>query len=314
MFARIAIVVVAVLVVAGQSWGAKPLSESFPTQHFNIRYTKGDYLAAERVSRAAEEALEKISARLGYQGQHKRIEVRIYPNHREFVKATGTDRGTFIMGRAHSGIEMIELDSQELFAKLETVTAHEVAHIVVFRLVGNYADMPLWAHEGIAKFESDDWDDTDTHLMAEAVSFNKLLWLSEISHEFPKDREALAYAESASFIQYLTETYGRTQLPLLLEQTRKTGSLQQALKVTTGTELKDLEAAWFAYLEKHYAPYLWVRMISTGAMGLLPILALMAFLAARRRKRRRLEEYELAEWEEANLRDWGNHWPGGGLQ
>lgn len=306
--------IVVLLVLGGPVCAQKPLSELIETEHFRIHYSQGDYFAADRVSRAAEESLKSISAGLEYKGAHPRIEVFVYPTHRDFVKATGTERGKFVLGRAHSGSEHIDIDSQELFAKVETVTAHEVAHIVVFRLLGPHADMPLWMHEGIAKTESHDWDDTDTHLLAEAISHGKLMRLKEISHTFPESREGLAYAQSASFLKYLIDTYGRAKLPLLLEETRRTGSFERAVPIVMGKELADLEEEWVAYLERKYAPYMWVRMISTGMIGLLPILVLLAYLVRRRAKRERMERYAQEEWEAANRRDWGNQWPGGGLQ
>lgn len=314
MLARLTAAIAVFLMLCGPVLAQKPLSELIETDHFRIHYSKGDYFAADRVSRAAEESLKRISANLGYTGTHARTQVFVYPTHRDFVKATGTERGKFVLGRAHSGSEHIDIDSQELFAKVETVTAHEVAHIVVFRLLGPHADIPLWMHEGIAKTESHDWDDTDTHLMADAVSHGKLMRLEEISRTFPESREGLAYAQSASFLRYLLDTYGRGRLPLLLEETRRTGSFERAVELVMGRELPDLERDWVAYLERKYAPYMWVRMISTGMIGLLPILVLLAYLVRRRAKRERMERYAQEEWEEANRRDWGNQWPGGGLQ
>jgi len=302
------------LVSARPALADMSLTESLSTARFQIYYTEGDYLAAHRVSRAAEEAMDRIASDLGYKAAAAPgalIPIYIYPNHRAFVRATGTDRRQFVLGRAHSGVERIELDSQELFSSLETVTAHEVAHIVLFRIVGPSADVPLWVHEGIAKFESADWDNLDAETISEAAAHGKIIPLSELARSFPKDREDLAYTQSASFFRYFVETYGRPGLRRLVNLTASTGSFDRALQTVTGNTLDEVEAGWLASLKRQYAPYVWARFVSTAAIGLLPILAILAFIAVRQRRRRLLEKYDQEEWEEANWRDWGSSWPGG---
>ena len=52
-------------------------------------------------------------------------------------------------------------------------------------------------------------------------------------------------------------------------------------------------------LGRQYAPYLWLRFVSTAAMGALPILVILAYIAVLKRKRRLIREYEQEEWEES---------------
>lgn len=314
MFARVTAVILLVLVFVRPPALARPLTEILNTERFRIHYTSRDRFAAERVARAAEESLTRISHNLGYQGAHAIIPIHIYPSHRDFASATGVERGKFVIGRAHAHSEHIELDSQEIFGQLETVTAHEVAHIVVFRIVGTEADVPLWAHEGIARTEAGEWDELDAKLLAEAAGTGRLMKLSEIARSFPQDREALAYAQSTSYMMYFLDTYGREALRQALARTPETGSFADAMLLVTGAKADEIENDWIAHLEKHYAPYAWMRLVSTIAIGALPIVLVLAYLGARRRKRALIEKYEQEEWEEANRRDWGNQWPGGGLQ
>ena len=180
-----------IVLAGGSAQAARPLTERISTKSFDIRYTRGDYLAARRVALAAEDSVGKISSDLGYGSSRLSPKVPIYvnPNHREFVQATGTDRREFVLGRAHSGVERIEVDSQELFGSVEVVTTHEIAHIIVFRLVPAAATMPLWAHQGIAKFESGEWDDSDSQALSDAVNGGNLMRLSDISRQFPKNRQ-----------------------------------------------------------------------------------------------------------------------------
>lgn len=294
---------------------ASALSEKITTQRFVIHHTQGDYLNSRRVADAAEESWVRISKNLGYnEPKHRqaKLPIYVYPNREDFVEATGTDRRELTLGRAHSGLEKIELNSDGVLSSVETITEHEIAHIIVFRLTRG-ADIPLWLHEGIAKVESNDWTELDNQLISDAVIGGKMLSLRSIRTDFPKGANSLAYAQSGSFIRFFIREYGKSGLQKLLLESSK-GSFEDAVKSVTGKDVQTLEDDWLKSVRREYAPYIWVRFVGTAAMGILPILVLLAYLAVRRKKRAQLQRYLEEEWEEANKRDWGNSWPGGGLQ
>lgn len=294
--------------LSAPGFSAIELSQITRTDHFIIRHGPKLRANAEVIGQACEAWLTDLNNRLGLpQRPTDSIPISLYRNQREFSDATGYDRPGQVLGRASSS-GAIELDASGIFAPAGQVAGHEIVHVLIFRILNGRSDiLPLWVNEGAAKYLTGEWDMVDRTILANAITQDKLLPISAISHSFPSgsENEALAYAESTSAVRFLDRTYGKEALPKLIDQTADTGSFALALKSVTGLTPDQFENRWRRSIEGDAGVSQMVRMGRLLAAIALPVLTVAAYLGIRRKKRRIIEQYEQEEWEAANRRDWG---------
>jgi len=266
------------------------------TPHFSIVYAAEDESDARLVAGYAEKSLSRIENELEYEPVRgfRRVKVLVYSSRRDFVSETGVDRKKLIVGRAWSGSEEVEIDASGAFAMVERVVAHEVAHIVIARILGrNVHALPLWANEGIARTLSGESGKGDDERVGEALSMGRFIPLREIAQTFPldEDRSELAYAEGGSFISYVRDDHGRRSLASLLKETSATGGFDEAVMETTGLPLGRLERRWRAAVSEDYAGGWLGRNVGMIVGVGMALLCVAAYAAVRARMRRHAIEW-----------------------
>ena len=170
------------------------------TSHFIIYYANQSDAVAAKTRISAEKWYADLSGKLGFSPGGV-TPVYLYPDRVAFSKATGVGRADTIVGLAHANV--IRVDASGVFADVESVLAHEMVHIfIVRRLHGNTARLPLWFHEGLAQYLTDDWSDADQEALVEAVSDGAILPLASITcllytSPSPRDRQRSRMPSSA---------------------------------------------------------------------------------------------------------------------
>lgn len=293
------------LMLCTASFGAVKLDAETRTKHFIIKHEPDMETTARIIGESCEEWLASISKELNATSAPPRpITVMLYPNKTGITDQNDNSNPSSVVGRASSS-GYIELDASGELTSPDQIAGHEIAHIVIFNKLGNDVGLlPLWFNEGIAKYMSKSFDDTDKTKLGDALAGDTIIPLSELSNKFPDDKDqALAYAESISAITFFVRTYGEHSLAAVLNETVASGSFDKAMIKVTGISEKQFESMWMKNLEGNFG--ILIRFSRT-IMGLvtiaMPILALAAYLAVRRKKQRLALKYEL---EEANRREWG---------
>jgi hypothetical protein len=292
---------------AGAFPQSSKLTSVVRTEHFLVHCEPGMRSTAETIANDSEYWIRDISRRLDARDRiEPPIPMYIYKNQGEFEKATGKHMPGMVLGRAYS-MGYVELDASGIFAPAQQVAGHEIAHVLMFRILGPDAQaLPLWANEGIAKFMTDDWSDTDRTVLSEAAIAGTLMPLDSISRAFPEgDQQALAYAEGASAIRYLVEKHGEKAIPRLVHETARTGSFDAAMRSVAGSSTSEFEKNWRKSIEGSFGIAKLLRIARFVGAIAFPLLIILAYLAFRRRRRKMIERYLQEEWEEANWRDWG---------
>ena len=130
---------------------------------------------------------------------------------------------------------------------METLIPHELAHVLLYRNVGNgYDSLPVWLSEGIASlaelYPNPDYDQALTI----ASQNDSLLSISDLCDTFPLDasRAYLAYAESQSFVRFLRDSYGTPALFSLTSAYADGLSCDQGVVRSLGTSLVSLDTRW----------------------------------------------------------------------
>jgi hypothetical protein len=180
---------------------------------------------------------------------------------------------------------------------LSTIFKHEFTHIVLGRAFQGTEDIPHWLHEGVAMYESREWDFRRTSTIMRAVLTGTLIPLSEITRHFPQNenRAELAYCQSFYLISFLINKYGRPPFHRFIREYSLGKSLDQVLAEIYGMDLDQLEGQWRGYLRVRFS---WIPLI-TSASALWFFLALLFLLAYAKKRKVKTQLYE--QWDKEGL-------------
>jgi len=179
---------------------------------------------------------------------------------------------------------------------LSTIFKHEFTHIVLGRAFQGTEDIPHWLHEGVAMYESREWDFRRISAITRAVLTGTLIPLSEITRHFPQDenRAELAYCQSFYLISFLINKYGRPPFHRFIREYSLGSPLNQVLVEIYGMDLDQLEEQWQGYLRMRFS---WIPLI-TSATALWFFLALLFILAYAKKRKVKRQLYEQWDKEE----------------
>ncbi len=130
---------------------------------------------------------------------------------------------------------------------------HELTHAVLYDTLGaqGYASLPTWLNEGLAAhFEARPSPDYAVTL-ATSHQAKTLIPITELCAPFPDDANLalLAYAESASFVNFLRQTYGWSSVRDLLFAYADGMGCSTGAQKTLNMELSQLDWNWRVWLE-----------------------------------------------------------------
>jgi hypothetical protein len=132
-------------------------------------------------------------------------------------------------------------------AWVDTLVSHELTHLVFAEAVDNpYHLPPRWLNEGLAVYLSQGYDQGDRATVAAAVSGASIIPLEGLAGLFPttRDRFSLAYAESASAVDFLITTYGEEQLVKLITSYAGGVTDDEAFGAALGMRMAAFDDAW----------------------------------------------------------------------
>lgn len=210
------------------------------------------------------------------------------------------DSPGFALLGAHQ-IHLVWGEMRRTGASLRGVVVHELVHELLEQFVEPHGRLiPRWFHEGLAQNIAG-----DTYL---GVREDELVWRVTTGHllpfgglrkSFPDRTEELrsAYAQSYSYVAWLTREYGLESLLAVAAATDDLTSFERALVGRTGRSTLDLERSWQDHLlGGSGAPWrvLFDQCFSLLLIFALPILALAMIrrLAADKRAAARMARSE----------------------
>ncbi|MCC7431887.1 biopolymer transporter Tol, partial [bacterium] len=237
------------------------------SKHFDVYYYENGKDLAEFAAVAAESAYVSISKTFNYQIT-KRIPIVVYNSHNEFqqtnVSLEYLEEG--IGGFTEIFKNRVVLPYEGSYEGFRHVLHHELVHAVVNDLffggnaqsivTGAYTNLPLWWNEGLAEFESLDWD-TQTDLYLRDAVINNYLPPVEYLYGF------MAYRGGQSIWKFIAEKYGREKIAEIIAKTRLTKSIEGGFKSATGLDIKTLDEQWSKNLKKIYWPEVTDRLEPT---------------------------------------------------
>jgi hypothetical protein len=214
-------------------------------------WSEGDEAFGERALSIAEGALASASDVLGVEPGDP-VDVFVYGDTATFRSAMGPGTRENVGGQAHPAIRTLFgliAPSQVGSDWVDELVRHELTHLVFDDAVGGaWAYPPRWLNEGIAVHLSRGIDAGDRAQVEAAVRGGTIIPLEGLDGQFPTRarRFSLAYAESASAVTHLVETYGEEALRALVEAYAGGLGTDDAFRQALGVDLDTFAAEWLA--------------------------------------------------------------------
>jgi hypothetical protein len=165
---------------------------------------------------------------------------------------------------------------------LQATIKHELCHLILHHHIQGER-LPRWLDEGVCQWASDGLADIildkRRELLPAAILSGRYLYLSNLKHRFPSDKNGLilAYEQSKSIVEYISRTYGQKGVTDLLELLRQGIEFERAIEKRFAMSFDQLEARWREYLKKNinWFTYLSIHLyeILFVSAALLTILA-----------------------------------------
>lgn len=232
--------------------------------HFVVRHSPGkDAVLVPYALETLEKAMEKIGGLLGWRPT-SRIVVEFYPSAstladvstltKDEIRASGT------IALCKWNRLMVTTPRAVVFGySWRDTLAHELAHLILGGASKN--TVPIWLHEGIAKFVETAWRDQpglglsveQQKALRDAAKKGKLIPFSRMHPSMAKlksqEETSLAFAEVFTFVEYLVQLQGWEGMRKVLAQMSAGASDADAISAVFGTPLSTLSDRWMASLK-----------------------------------------------------------------
>ena len=230
------------------------LDDRFPWQELSretltIRWVEGDVDWAQEIYALIADVLPEIQNQLATSLAGP-INLYIYPGQSDLqnsLRLAGVNQAS-----AHAlpelGVILVAGEKgPETLIRFEQDIPHELVHLVLYgRMGASVANLPMWLNEGLATRFEQAPRQIFSLALEQAANQDTLLEMEALCSNFPiaETDRVLAYAQSASFIDYLYDVYGSGGIVQLLdayqEGTSCTGGVQRVYQ----RSLDQLEAEW----------------------------------------------------------------------
>ena len=235
-----------------------------PDGRFLIRYTGRDKLLLPYLIPVLTEADRRLAEDFGYRPPG-RVLVEIYPEIKYLAKVsplTETDietSGTIALCKYNRLMFTSPRALVRGYGWQDTLS-HEFVHYFVTKATHNA--VPIWLHEGIAKFQETRWrsepghklDPPEEDLLARSLAADQLITFDQMHPSMAKlpsqEAAGLAFAEVHTVIGYLHKKKGYAGIRSLFEKLKSGHAMNKALTLVYGFDLDGLWRSWRSHLSK----------------------------------------------------------------
>jgi hypothetical protein len=184
--------------------------------------------------------------------------------------------------------------SKDTFS-LRTILKHELCHLLLHRHIRT---LPRWLDEGVAQWASGGFAELFSQNRESSLRWatfsGGLISLNALDKSFPQDEPGLilAYEQSRSVVDYIVSRYGRNGIINILNSLSRGMPLQDAIAVSLGTTLVELEKDWEQSIHTLSTLLVFIMGNLYSIVFFLAALATVAGFVRYRIKRRRFMEAE----------------------
>lgn len=219
------------------------------SNHFDVYFTDGGEYLAEFTADVAESSLTLISRHFRYQ-INNRIPIVVYNSHNDFQQTNVIQEflEEGIGGVTELFKNRIILPFEGNYRQFRHVIHHELVHAVVNDMfyggsiqsvISNNIrlELPLWFNEGLAEYESLQWD-TDSDMFLRDASISGYLPAIDYLNGY------FAYRGGQSVWWHIANKYGEQKIGEILNRIKGTKSVEAGFKSTLGVGVNELSERW----------------------------------------------------------------------
>ncbi len=217
-----------------------------------LEYPAGSAAVARGAHRIYKESLPLVESALGIPAAGGMVRITIAPNQAEFERivsrasggAAPPDRALAVAlpGRRQMVIKASSLETFTDNSLLLTVR-HEMVHLA---LGDPRRRIPKWFEEGVAEQVAGKavrW--RQRRMLRAKARAGTLTPFRDLANRFPPHEDwSIAYPQSLSFVQYITERFGDDALRGIVRRLREGVAFEKGLSDETGSSLSELERDW----------------------------------------------------------------------
>jgi hypothetical protein len=178
------------------------------------------------------------------------LRIFIYPTSDDLQAALQASQISWIAGHANPqlGIIMVTISpGPEQRMEMERQIPHEIMHLVESQAAGDaYSSLPTWLTEGVASLAEIYPNPDFQRSLSKAAESGTLIPLDLLCNGFSHEASSafLSYAESISFVRFLSERFGSSGLQTLIKKYQDGLGCSEGLQAAYGQSLDQLDAQW----------------------------------------------------------------------
>jgi tetratricopeptide (TPR) repeat protein len=240
------------------------------SEHFIFYYPKGkEEILVPYALETLESIYRAMQEDLGWTPPGGKVRVEVVNNARELSKVSTltyeqiSTTGTIAICK----FSKLMVTSPKAVARgydWQDTLAHEYIHLVVSQ--SSYNTVPIWLHEGLAKFEESRWrgvgglglNPSALALLGKRVKANTLVPFEKMSPSIAMlpnaEDAALAFAEVFYAIDYVHETKGTAGFRTIIQELRNGQTDRKAVEAAVGMSFPLFEKSWLAHIKKQSFP------------------------------------------------------------
>lgn len=231
------------------------------TKHFDIYYYDNFEEIAKIGANYAEEAYRDLKIKFDHL-VIRRIPLIFYNTHLHFEQTNVTPG--FIPEGVGGFFEFLKgrvvIPYLGSLTQFRHVIRHELVHVFMSSKIANVLHThrviddrypPLWFVEGLAEYWSYHWDTQAEMVMRDVVLNNLFVPISQMEKIYGS---FLMYKEGQNFLGFVSKTYGKDKILLLMENFWRFTKFKDIMEYTLNEPLEKIDAKWLYQLKKEYFP------------------------------------------------------------
>ena len=227
--------------------------------------------------------IETIMNLVGIEYPGRPIRVIVAPEQSDWARQAPS----WVSGYAISQQDLIVILPERVmgypYDSLESLFAHELAHILIGRAAGGQP-VPRWFDEGLAMVAAHSWNIEDRARLIWAMVMGQPTTLPELAQLFHQDEASAhqAYVLAHALIRYCLQEFGEEWPKRLLASLAQGYSFQQAFFLTTGQSLVHVQADFWS----RQSPWMrWIPVVTSSLILWIGILGLAFYVFKKQRQR-----------------------------
>jgi len=226
-------------------------------KQFTIHYYPQHEDLARAVLKSLDSVLKSVSEELDYHLK-TRIHIKLYPDEDLLKASISLARGRSTSGWVEPGESIkIVIRRSGGAGEMKSLLAHELAHNVMYEMVGGHGGIPWWLDEGIAQYASMPFQPPKLVKLKEQelkrqVSKNMLLSWSELADErsLPQETYRIGYEQGWSLVSYVTSRFGMDARNSWLRAVGA-GDIDSATLQVFGMTFWELDQDWRSFMANY---------------------------------------------------------------